>query len=139
MSKSLAIMPLMSEKAYFLSQTANTFVFDVPKTANKHAVSRAVFQQFGVTVTAVNMVNKAGKAKRTIRRGGRAATGRQRATRKAYVTLQSGDSLPFFEAAEQAAEKQEATQEKYDKAAAKQAEKEVKPARRGLRRKKDAS
>jgi large subunit ribosomal protein L23 len=138
-SKALPLMPRLSEKAYMLSKASNTFLFDVPKSANKHTVARAVHQQFGVTVKEVNMANISGKNKRTVRRSGRAVNGSQNDLRKAYVKLQSGDSLPFFEAAEEAAEKQEKTQEQMSQAMAKQEAKESKPNRRGLRRKKDES
>lgn len=119
MSKSTTLKPRLSEKAYGLSQTKNTYVFDVPSDANKHTVARAVTAQFEVTVTNVNITNIKGKAKRTVRKSGRAAMGRQNAVRKAYVTLKSGDSLPLFAALEQEAEKAEKTSEVIAKAQAK--------------------
>jgi large subunit ribosomal protein L23 len=116
----------MSEKAYGLSHTARTYVFEVPGDVNKHTVANAVEAQFDVTVTNVNITNIGGKAKRTIYKGGRAIKGRESDTRKAYVTLKEGNSLPIFAAIEEEEAKQEATQEKLDKAAAKAAEKEEK-------------
>ena len=127
--KTIILKPRMSEKAYGLSQTRNTYVFDVPKSANKHTVARAVSSQYAVTVTNVNILNLEGKAKRTVRKNGRAAAGKQNDTRKAYVTLKSGDSLPIFAAVEEQAEKAEQTQAVAAKAAekaAKKAEKEKK-------------
>ena len=58
----------------------------------------AVATQFEVTVTDVRITNIAGKLKRTVRKGGRAVTGRRSDVKKAYVTLKDGDSLPFFAA-----------------------------------------
>jgi large subunit ribosomal protein L23 len=101
MDKTTILTPIVSEKAYGLSQTRNTYVFAVPKDANKHTVARAVAAQFSVTVTNVNITNIAGKAKRTIRKSGRAVNGRQSDTHKAYVTLKDGDSLPIFAALEE--------------------------------------
>lgn len=100
MDKTIVLIPVLSEKAYGQSLARNTYVFAVPKDANKHTVARAVATQFGVTVTNVNVTNIAGKAKRTIRKSGRAVNGRQSDTRKAYVTLKEGDSLPIFAALE---------------------------------------
>jgi large subunit ribosomal protein L23 len=101
MDKTTILTPIVSEKAYGLSQTRNTYVFAVPKDANKHTVARAVAAQFSVTVANVNITNIAGKAKRTIRKSGRAVNGRQSDTHKAYVTLKDGDSLPIFAALEE--------------------------------------
>jgi ribosomal protein L23 len=46
------------------------------------------------------MVQK-GKAKRTVRKGGRPAQGRESDFKKAYVTLKEGDSIPLFAAGEE--------------------------------------
>lgn len=127
MSKSVILKPRMSEKAYGLSQVRNTYVFDVPSDANKHTVARAVASQFEVTVTNVNITNIKGKAKRTVRKSGRAAMGRQNDIRKAYVTLKDGDSLPLFAAIEEEAEKADKANEAIAKAQAK-ADKKTKKA-----------
>lgn len=123
MDKSLILRPRMSEKAYGASQAVNTFVFDVPKSANKHSVARAVSAQYDVTVEEVNIVVVKGKAKRTIRKGGRTVKGRQSDVKKAYVKLKAGDSLPIFAAVEEATQKQEKAAEIAEKAAAKRAKK----------------
>jgi large subunit ribosomal protein L23 len=116
MDKTIILKPRMSEKAYGLSQTTNTFVFDVPAGLNKHNVARAVSAQYEVTVTKVNVVNVKGKSKRTVRKNGRAANGKQNDIRKAYVTLAAGQSLPIFAAIEEEAAKAEKTQEAAAKA-----------------------
>jgi large subunit ribosomal protein L23 len=127
MDKTVTLKPIMSEKAYGLSQLRNTYVFAIPKGTNKHTVARAVSAQYEVTVTDVNITNIAGKAKRTIRKSGRAVAGRQNDVRKAYVTLKAGDSLPIFAALEQEAAEVEKNQE----AVAKAAEKAAKKAEKG--------
>lgn len=96
MSKTLLLIPRVSEKAYDQSQKINTYVFDVPKDVNKHSVARAVTAQYEVTVTNVNTTIVKGKAIRSIRKGGKTSNGRQTDTKKAYVTLKEGDSLPIF-------------------------------------------
>jgi len=126
MYKQLILKPRMSEKAYGLSQLTNTYVFDVSGEVNKHSVAQAVSQQFEVVVKSVNITNIPGKAKRTVYKGGKAVAGRESDTKKAYVTLAEGNSLPIFAAIEEEEAKVEATQEKVDKAAAKIAEKEAK-------------
>jgi large subunit ribosomal protein L23 len=139
MSKSVSLRPRLNEKTYALSAN-RVYVFDVDNDVNKHTIARAVEAQFDVKVLEVNTTNVKGKAKRIISVNGKRmvnAEGKRPDVKKAYVTLAEGQSLPFFEAVEEAVEKEQATQEQFDKAAAKQAEKEAKPARRGIRRKKD--
>lgn len=120
MEKTMFLRPRLSEKTYGLAQTNNVYVVDVPKDANKMTVAAAVQAQFGVTVVSVNMLNVKGKAKRSIRKGGRAVNGRQSDICKAYVTLKKGDSLPFF------AGDDDDKDAKADKKAAKAAKKEEK-------------
>lgn len=115
-NKSMTLRPRVSEKAYGISQKLNTYVFNVPVGANKISVSKAVADQFGVTVEAVNILNSKGKSVRSVRRGGKASNGRRANTKKAYVTIATGDIIPIF-AAEEAAEAKEA--KKAEKAAKK--------------------
>lgn len=102
MSLTMTLRPRVSEKAYGLSQTRNAYVFDVPGNANKVTVAQAVSAQFKVTVLSVNMLNIQGKVKRTVRKGGRATTGKDADIKKAYVTLKAGDSIAIFAAADEA-------------------------------------
>ena len=101
--KDLALRPIVSEKAYGLSQERNTYVFKVPKSANKHSIAKAVTAQFEVTVTKVRVSGLPGKNVRSVKRGGRSVKQfHSSAERKAYVTLKDGDSLPVFAAVEEA-------------------------------------
>ena len=139
MSKTIALRPRLNEKTYAMA-AERVYVFEVDAGTNKHDIGRAVEAQFDVKVAEVNTVNVKGKAKRIISITGKRmvnAEGKRPDFKKAYVTLAEGNSLPFFEAIEQEEAQEQATQEKIDKAAAKQADKAAKPARRGLRRKKD--
>jgi large subunit ribosomal protein L23 len=117
MDKTIILRPIFSEKAYALSLARNTYVFAVPKDANKHTVARAVSAQYDVTVVEVNIANIPGKAKRTVRKSGRAVMGRQSDVQKAYVTLKDGDSLPIFAALEddKAADKSSKSDKKDEK------------------------
>lgn len=120
MSKTTALKPRLSEKSYGLSQTNNTYVFEVESGANKHTVARAVAEQFEVEVTNVNITNVKGKNKRVITKGGRRVSrGDRPDVRKAYVTLAEGNHLPIFAAEEEAAAKAAEEAAKADKKAAK--------------------
>ena len=135
--KSTILAPHMSEKSYGLAQSSHVYTFRVPVGSNKHSLARAIESQFSVTVIKVNISKSAGKVKRTASLSGRRTSnrsGKRSDFSKAYVTLKKGDSLPIFAAVEEAEAKEQATQEKIDKVAAKQAEKESKPTRRGIRR-----
>jgi large subunit ribosomal protein L23 len=114
MSKSMILKPRVSEKAY--AQSANgVYVFSVDKSADKLSIARAVEAQFDVKVATVNTVVSKGKAKRTVRKGGRPIAGRTSDFKKAYVTLQEGQSIPLFASVEE-----EAKEEKPAKAAKKE-------------------
>jgi large subunit ribosomal protein L23 len=126
MDKTLILTPILSEKAYGLSQVQNTYVFAVPQGANKHTVARAVSAQYEVAVTTVNITNIQGKAKRTVRKNGKVSQGRQTDTRKAYVTLKAGNSIPLFAALEEQAAQVEKAEKQAEKAAVKAAAKEKK-------------
>jgi large subunit ribosomal protein L23 len=135
MSKTITLRPRLSEKTYGLSES-RVYVLEVPAGVNKHSVARAVEAQFEVKVVKVNVANIAGKSKRIMSLTGKRVkngSGSRNDIRKAYVTLAEGHSLPFFAAIEEEEQKEEELQSKVDKAAAKQAEKADKPARRGFR------
>jgi|GEM_PF-78475 len=126
--KDIVLRPRLSEKTYGLSES-RVYVVDVPKAANKHSVARAVEAQFEVKVASVNVANISGKSKRTMSLSGKRylnSEGKRNDVKKAYVTLQKGHSLPFFAAIEEEIEQETKAQDNFDKAAAKQADKETK-------------
>lgn len=96
MSKTMLLKPRISEKAYAIAQAKNVYVFEVPTDAGKLEIAQAVAVQFDVHVVDVNIMNVKGKVKRTIRRGGRATTGKRSDFKKAYVTLKAGEIIPIF-------------------------------------------
>lgn len=101
MSKSLVLKPRMSEKAFALSQSLNTFVFQVPMSSNKASVTEAVSSQFGVTVEDVRLAIIKGKAKKSYKKRSRPVTGKRADMKKAFVKLKAGDTIAIFEAPEQ--------------------------------------
>ena len=69
------------------------YTFEVPKTANKVEIKKAVEEVFGVKVSAVNTMNVTGKLKRMGRN-----EGRRPSWKKAIVTLAADSkSIEFFE------------------------------------------
>lgn len=137
MSKTLPIVPVLSEKTYSQSES-HVFAVKVPGNANKNMVKEAIEAQYNVVVGKVNILNQEGKAKRTISLTGKRSTnrpGKRSDYKKAYVTLKEG-SLPFFKAIEEAEEKREANQARIDKAVEKQSAKSEKKEKRSFRKKK---
>lgn len=133
--KDFILKPRVSEKAYKQSQveSARTYVFDVPLSANKHTVARAVSVQYEVTVKDVRISLAKGKVKQSYRKGSRPIAGVRSDIKKAYVTLKKGDAMPIFAEVE-AEEKAEA--EAVEKAA-KKAVKDDAPKKRGILGKKE--
>lgn len=80
--------PVVSEKTSRIQEQSNQFVFEVASTATKQDVKRAVEELFKVNVTAVNVVNVKGKTKAF-----RGRLGVRGALRKAYISLQKGQSI----------------------------------------------
>lgn len=97
----LVITPRVSEKAYAQAGSLDTYVFIVPLHANKIEVKKAVEQEYEVNVIAVNIVKQNGKPKQSYRKGGRAMPGNRSDSKKAYVRIKAGQSIPVFAAQEQ--------------------------------------
>ena len=122
----MTLKPRMSEKAYGLSKERDTYVFVVPKSANKISVAAAVEAQFGVSVETVNIGITKGKPKRSYRRGGRPLVGKNVDIKKAYVRVKAGDLIPVFAAVDEEEAKAEKTTAQLKKASDKQAKKDAK-------------
>jgi large subunit ribosomal protein L23 len=134
MSKLTLVIPKLSEKSYGQSQN-RVYTVLVDTATNKQTVIRAIEAQFNVEVKSVNIANIAGKAKRTISKNGRrTANGRDIDTKKAYVTLKEGFSLPFFEAIEEEQKQSDKIQDELAKKAEKESAKQDKPKSRRLGR-----
>lgn len=79
--------PIITEKATLASEH-NAVVFEVDIAANKPTIKEAVETLFGVKVKAVNTTITKGKVKRF-----RGALGRRKDIKKAYVTLEEGNTI----------------------------------------------
>jgi large subunit ribosomal protein L23 len=91
--RDVIIRPVVSEKSYaLLDQGVYTFI--VAPDANKVEIRHAVEAIFGVNVVKVNTVNRPGKRKRN---RGRSTFGKRADTKRAIVTLATGQNIPIFE------------------------------------------
>ncbi len=93
------IKPLITEKSTKKSEVADdkqkVFAFKVQRTANKLEVKKAVEKVYNVKVDFVNTSYNVGKTKsRHTKRG--LATGMKSSYKKAYVTLQKGETIDFY-------------------------------------------
>jgi large subunit ribosomal protein L23 len=91
--RSVILRPVVSEKSYaLLDQGVYTFI--VAPDANKIEIRHAIEAIFGVNVVRVNTLNRRGKRKRNRRQQ---TFGKRSDTKRALVTLASGQSIPIFE------------------------------------------
>lgn len=104
--KLINISPRATEKAYRLVSGQNTYVFNVPLTANKQEIAATVeAENKGVKVASIKTAVQSGKAVRYSRGKHRyPGTTNRKDTKKAYVTLSEG-SIAVFETEEQKEEK----------------------------------
>lgn len=99
----ILVTPKTTEKAYGLASGMNVYVFDVPTSANKEQIARAVESQFEVKVTGVKTLVQKGKSIRYSRGKNRyPGSTTRRDTKKAYVTLAEGSDIPVFAAEQEA-------------------------------------
>ena len=87
---SVLLAPHVSEKAAFVGERANQFVFRVRPDATKPEIKAAVELMFKTKVESVTVLNVGGKE----RRFGR-TLGRRRNWKKAYVRLAAGQEINF--------------------------------------------
>ena len=88
--RDILLAPVISEKSYGLLDE-NKYTFLVHPDANKTQIKIAVEQVFNVKVTSVNTINRPGKRKRT-----RLGFGKRNDTKRAIVSLASGDRIDLF-------------------------------------------
>ncbi len=79
--------PLITEKSTMASESG-AVVFEVAMAANKPQIKEAVEELFGVKVKAVNTSITKGKVKRF-----RGQMGKRKDVKKAYVTLEEGNTI----------------------------------------------
>jgi large subunit ribosomal protein L23 len=85
--------PIITEKSYDAADFNNQYTFEVDSRANKLQIRDAVETAFRVNVVGVRVMKMPAK---TGMRGRRKVV-RKSAWKKAVVTLDSGDSIQFFE------------------------------------------
>jgi large subunit ribosomal protein L23 len=86
----LIIKPIVTEKATQLLEQ-NQYAFDVVPKATKPQIKRAVELLFDVKVIKVNTAHRPPKKRRVGR-----FLGYKTHVKRAFVTLQEGDSIPLF-------------------------------------------
>ena len=79
--------PIITEKATMASENG-AVVFEVAMDSNKPQIKEAVESLFGVKVKAVNTSITKGKTKRF-----RGSPGKRKDVKKAYVTLEEGNTI----------------------------------------------
>ena len=84
------VQPHVSEKAATLAEKGNQYVFRVLGDATKGDVKAAVELMFEVKVEGVNLLNRPGKTRRF-----KNMAGKRNGFKKAYVSLQAGQSIDF--------------------------------------------
>ncbi|NVN97747.1 MAG: 50S ribosomal protein L23 [Geobacteraceae bacterium] len=84
--------PLITEKTTLAKDTNNVVAVVVSGDANKIQIKQAAEKLFKVDVKAVRTINMAGKVKRTGRNIGKRSN-----WKKAYISLNVGSNLDFFE------------------------------------------
>ncbi|MDB9774789.1 50S ribosomal protein L23 [Vicingaceae bacterium] len=92
---SIIVKPVITEKMTNLTESLGRYGFIVDKTANKIQIKEAVEKAYGVAVKEVNTMNIFGKKKTKYTRTGW-VEGRTNSTKKAIVTLESGDTIDFY-------------------------------------------
>ncbi|MFZ0626792.1 MAG: 50S ribosomal protein L23 [Acidimicrobiia bacterium] len=89
--RDVILAPVVSEKSYDLIEHQNTYTFIVDPRTTKGEIKDAVETIFGVRVLRVNTSNRKGKRKRQ-----GYSIGRRKDTKRALVTLATGNSIDLF-------------------------------------------
>jgi large subunit ribosomal protein L23 len=96
MSKLVTLKPRMSEKAYNTTKELNTYVFEIPKFANKIMTAKAVEELYKVSVKDVKIAVIKGKVKKSYQKRNRPVDGLRVTIKKAYVRLNEGQTINIF-------------------------------------------
>jgi large subunit ribosomal protein L23 len=92
--KDLLIKPIITEKTVSLAKTLNKYTFKVMNSANKIEIADSVAKKFSVKVIDVKTINLLGKS---VAFGKKRIKGKRSDTKKAIVTLKSGDNISLFD------------------------------------------
>ena len=92
--KNIIRRPVITEKATWLKENENKYVFEIEKNCNKIEIKHAIEELFKVTVTNISTYTTHGK----VRTRGK-FRGKRPDWKRAIVQLQKGDTIEFFEGA----------------------------------------
>jgi large subunit ribosomal protein L23 len=91
---SIILRPVITEKSTALKEKNHEVCFEVPRSANKSEIKKAVEQLFKTKVESVRTQNKVGKTRRIGR-----SSGKTKDWKKAFVKLKEGEKMiEYFEA-----------------------------------------
>jgi large subunit ribosomal protein L23 len=90
----IVVKPIITEKSSLLKDTANQYVFEVQRDANKIEIKKAVEKLFKVKVVSVHISNMEGKKRKVGR-----FSGKRPDWKKAIVKLNPKDKITIFEGA----------------------------------------
>ncbi|MGI6718492.1 MAG: 50S ribosomal protein L23 [Bacteroidales bacterium] len=91
----IIIKPVITEKMTLLTEKYNRYAFIVDKRANKIQIKNAVEKLYNVDVEDVNTMNNKGKDRTRYTKSG-IIKGRTKSTKKAIVTVASGQVIDFY-------------------------------------------
>ncbi|MBP7700644.1 50S ribosomal protein L23 [Candidatus Woesebacteria bacterium] len=98
MNPYIVIKPVITEKSLRLANSENTYVFEVQMTSNKNQIKEAIEKLFAVSVEKIRTIVNQKEIKRTGKKRVSVSTGK---TKKALVTLKSGQSIDLFDTSEE--------------------------------------
>lgn len=90
----ILLRPIITEKMTILGESRQ-YAFEVPMSASKIEIGKAVEKKFNVKVTSVRTMVVKGKRKTQLTRRGR-FEGRTKTWKKAIVTLKEGEKIDYF-------------------------------------------
>ena len=91
-NKHILRKPIITEKATWMKENSNKYVFEVDKQCNKIEIRRAIEEEFNVSVVNIRTYSTHGK----VRTRGR-FSGRRPDWKRAIIQLKEGDTIEFFE------------------------------------------
>ncbi|MBU0974552.1 50S ribosomal protein L23 [Patescibacteria group bacterium] len=98
MNPYIVVKPVITEKSLRLANTDNTYVFEVQMTSNKNQIKEAIEKLFEVKVERIRTIVNQRELKRTGKKRMMVKFGK---TKKALVTLKSGQSIDLFDISEE--------------------------------------
>ena len=95
--KNIIIKPILTEKMAELGEKLNRYAFEVDNKANKIEIKNAIEKFYGVTVDAVNTMNLGGGKKNMKNTNRGVVYQRNKAVKKAIITVAPGDVIDLYE------------------------------------------